>query len=566
MSETEAVQQLRALSWLAQRLASDPDGDPLADALDMLVGATSATAAAALSIDLEPLQETGFAPIYLSDTPELRVALRSLALQGVNARRAVLIEDIHTRLLRVDDVSCLSDIGCTAAVSVPIEYSREQLGAFVLLLPQQSSFDRNDLGFVSAVSGMVALVLRESAPRLAKPSLESSDERATRTGVGMLSATVSHELRGPVVALTLQLEEQRELLQQLSLIEDSSDSAAGGIVAQLTELTEDIEATVAHLQSTTEQLSSVGKTSNTIEDFDFGALVEEHVSVALPLLERHGIAVKTQLEPGCAIQGRRDQLGQVIVKLVFHAADACHSSNCPPEVCIKVQSDGDRIQFTVTDTGIPIPEAEAHRWFEALGPHANSDAEVDLRMCADVVAMHGGHVEVSHPDGAGNALRVVLPRLAAFRQRSSDGAGWAPQIVGPQVRQLLTVDDDPIFVRTVRRALKPHEVRSATTASEAEIALFDSSYLPDLVLCDIFLPGANGDVMHARVSESRPELASRFVFITGGALSKTQADYLRNSGCLTMIKPVDFKEIFRMLESTSTRGMGSAETNGRNRA
>ena len=45
----------------------------------------------------------------------------------------------------------------------------------------------------------------------------------------------------------------------------------------------------------------------------------------------------------------------------------------------------------------------------------------------------------------------------------------------------------------MRRALKPHVVRTAAAASEAEVELLDRHYTPDLVLCDIFLPGRTGD-------------------------------------------------------------------------
>jgi DNA-binding NtrC family response regulator len=113
---------------------------------------------------------------------------------------------------------------------------------------------------------------------------------------------------------------------------------------------------------------------------------------------------------------------------------------------------------------------------------------------------------------------------------------------------VFVVDDDPVFSRTMRRALKPHVVRTAGSASEAEVTLLDPTYKPDLVLCDVFLPGRNGDTLHSRISARRPELASRFVFVTGGALGRAEAEYLRNSGCPTLFKPVELKTIKDLLE------------------
>ncbi|HVJ19067.1 MAG TPA: response regulator, partial [Polyangiaceae bacterium] len=105
--------------------------------------------------------------------------------------------------------------------------------------------------------------------------------------------------------------------------------------------------------------------------------------------------------------------------------------------------------------------------------------------------------------------------------------------------RVFVVDDDPLFSRALRRGLKPHDVRTAASASEAEMALLDPSYEPDLVVCDVFLPGANGDVLHQRVKARRPEVAARFVFVTGAALGGGEADYLKSSGCPSLLKPIE---------------------------
>ena len=93
-------------------------------------------------------------------------------------------------------------------------------------------------------------------------------------------------------------------------------------------------------------------------------------------------------------------------------------------------------------------------------------------------------------------------------------------LVPARRKQVLVVDDDPVFSRTIRRSLKPHDVKTCAAASEAQALLLDAAYAPDLILCDVFLPGANGNLLHSRVARQRPEIARRFVFVTGGALGK----------------------------------------------
>src|SRR6185369_2312653 len=83
---------------------------------------------------------------------------------------------------------------------------------------------------------------------------------------------------------------------------------------------------------------------------------------------------------------------------------------------------------------------------------------------------------------------------------------------------------------------------------EAEVQLLDPNYLPDLVLCDVFLPGRNGNTLHERVAARRPELGKRFVFVTGGPLGRAEAEYLKNCACPTLFKPVELKTLKDLLQ------------------
>jgi DNA-binding NtrC family response regulator len=155
--------------------------------------------------------------------------------------------------------------------------------------------------------------------------------------------------------------------------------------------------------------------------------------------------------------------------------------------------------------------------------------------------------------GGGASFRVLLPRAREDSGVLAVQVHPTPRAVVTSARrkQVLVVDDDPVFSRTLRRSLKPHDVRTCGAASEAQALLLDPSYAPDLVLCDVFLPGANGNLLHSRVAKHRPEIARRFVFVTGGALGKDEASYLRNSGCSTLFKPVELKSILELLEDTA---------------
>jgi CheY-like chemotaxis protein len=254
--------------------------------------------------------------------------------------------------------------------------------------------------------------------------------------------------------------------------------------------------------------------------------------------------------------GRRDNLIQVILNLVFNAADACAATaaagatGIEPCITVRTRVEPARVLLSVDDTGPGVPEGNVRAIFQ---PFYTTKARgkgtgLGLKICSDVVSAHHGHIEVNNRPEGGASFHVILPRLAGTGASETRPRPTAPP-TGDQmgVRRVFVVDDDELFARTVKRALKPHDVRTCASASEAELVLLDPAYFPQLVLCDLGLPGMTGDVLHGRIRARRPEIADRFVFVTGGACSKVEAEYLRASGCRTFLKPVDVSELWAAL-------------------
>jgi CheY-like chemotaxis protein len=114
---------------------------------------------------------------------------------------------------------------------------------------------------------------------------------------------------------------------------------------------------------------------------------------------------------------------------------------------------------------------------------------------------------------------------------------------------VLLVDDDLVFARALRRALNPHDVRVCGSAAEAEIALMEPGYEPDMVICDLELPGAHGRVLHERISLSQPGIAPRFVFVSGSPVRFEDTTYFASTGCPSLAKPLVVADLMALLES-----------------
>ncbi len=128
-----------------------------------------------------------------------------------------------------------------------------------------------------------------------------------------------------------------------------------------------------------------------------------------------------------------------------------------------------------------------------------------------------------------------------------DGTAPARISESPKVKQVLVVDEEPVFRRAVRRALSPAVVRTCSSASEAEILLLDPNFGPALVVCNLTLPGENGHELHRRVARTRPDLAPRFVFVREAPPSTQQRAYLDSTGCQVLAKPIDPQDLRALL-------------------
>ncbi len=537
---------------LSHRLAGESAGGYLGDCLDALLSGTTAKSAIAFTVDerLELVADRGLDASHRPLSALLRGA-GTFAERCLATRKPAKSADLRVDRDGVDDAGEFLALGTACVLSLPILDLRTPIGALVLLFPSPAEVDAETILFASSIANLAALRMQRDRRSGEKVSTEQQEETAHMVSLGLLTATVAHELRGPAGALLLQQEELKRLVEQLDLLDGGADTAIGEAVAELSELSTDIGTAVARVRDTVDQLSTVSRREIAPEHVELSEVVEESLTVVKPHLERRGITLSTSFDRGCYTIARRDNLAQVVLNLTLNAMDACHGSN-QPEVTVRVLEAGEHVALVVEDNGPGVLDSAIPHIFKPFytTKERGAGTGLGLKICSDVVSAHGGHIEVHQRAGGGASFRVLLPRaredsgLLAIPVPMPLRSAPAPT----RRKQVLVVDDDPVFSRTIRRSLKPHEVKTCAAASEAQALLLDPTYAPDLVLCDIFLPGANGNLLHARVAKHRPEIARRFVFVTGGALGKEEASYLRSSGCTTLFKPVELRSLLELLE------------------
>ncbi len=111
--------------------------------------------------------------------------------------------------------------------------------------------------------------------------------------------------------------------------------------------------------------------------------------------------------------------------------------------------------------------------------------------------------------------------------------------------RVLVVDDEPLIRATIIRILRrEHDVIPAGSGAEAQ-ALLESDQRFDMVLCDLMMPEMTGMELYAWVAALSESLASRMIFMTGGAFTPDGAEFIERSTNPVIDKPLDVTALRR---------------------
>ncbi len=401
-----------------------------------------------------------------------------------------------------------------------------------------------------------ALLEQEQAARAeAQAANQAKDEFLT---------VVSHELRSPLNAMlgwTRILRKQkaddplvqratgiieRSARQQLQLIEDLLDTAR--VIS-------------GKLKIEPRPVELVGVIFNTLD-------------VMRPAAEAKRIDLISRLNPSAGqITGDPDRLQQVVWNLLSNAIKFTPDGG---RVEIRLERADPHVQIRVSDTGKGIEAGFLPHIFDRFRQADSSAARrhgglgLGLSLVKQLVELHGGTVSASSAgEGRGATFTVKLPMRAVYTPQLSDGRrpaneeamdveapGGAAALAGVRV---VVVDDEEDAREMIATTLHDYgaQVQAASSGAEAIelLARRAPNERPDVLVCDIGLPGEDGYALLRRVRTLPIEQGGAIpaVAVTAYARVEDRLRALQAGFQMHVAKPVEPAELVTVLASVVGR-------------
>jgi two-component system CheB/CheR fusion protein len=231
------------------------------------------------------------------------------------------------------------------------------------------------------------------------------------------------------------------------------------------------------------------------EPLNLAEVADHAVEMAMPAIEGRGHELSLTLpRKPLRVEGDATRLTQVVFNLLNNAAKYTAPRG---KIGLTIERDADQAVLRVHDNGIGMKPNLVPRVFDLFSQgertldRSQGGLGLGLTLVRRLVEMHGGTVEArSGGPGQGSEFTVRLPAL--LTEAETPARCSVPPPAAVQVERVLIVDDIPDIAESFSWLFEglAREVKMAHNGAAAVEQARD--FRPDLILCDLGMPGMDG--------------------------------------------------------------------------
>jgi CheY-like chemotaxis protein/two-component sensor histidine kinase len=351
---------------------------------------------------------------------------------------------------------------------------------------------------------------------------------------------LSHELRNPLAPIAnaasvlRTLESTNPILVRLREILERQVARMGHLIEELIDVTR----------------AAQGQITLVREQVSIESVVQAAVAASHDKLTAAGHRLDVDVpDERLYVRGDRGRLAQALSHLIINAAKFSFE---PSTISIRVRRAARTVQISVKDQGAGIDPRFLPHAFELFAQQDQTLARtlgglgVGLTLARRIAQLHGGDVEgFSEGPGRGSEFVFWLP-LTEAEAAVDDGDG-VPRL--SESYRVLIVEDNADTLESLRLQMELWGTEVSTARNAREALDIAARFRPQIVLCDLGLPGMDGLRLVEPLREKLKGTPVVFAAVTGYASAEDQQRALAAGFDAFFVKPLNPGSLANLLRS-----------------
>ncbi len=252
-----------------------------------------------------------------------------------------------------------------------------------------------------------------------------------------------------------------------------------------------------------------------------------------------GVTVTQRVPEGLPpIECSEQVLHEVVGKLLDFSLHRLGSAQPPRELRLEASETGPSIVVVLSDSGAPLSVTAEERLLTPFRFTQGGGGEIEFALARALVQTVGGTLRLRAASPGAEIVMTLTKSVIKTGEYAVTPRASLPAL------KILVVDDDTAHRDALTQLLKRdgHDVASVGDGLAAMARLRGRPTF-DVVLADLQMPQLGGRGLYEQMSEANPQVARRFVFMTGDRARPETQQFLSSCGQPSVMKPYELGEL-----------------------